>query len=90
MMVSFVLSFFPRDVLDEILNLIESVSEDFPSYSNIQSATYIPIQEVLHLTDGRMDGHIERQYTNWCRQTETYTKLYNYIRTDGRIDDQTE
>ena len=34
MMVSFVLSFFPRDVLDEILNLIESVSEDFPSYSH--------------------------------------------------------
>ena len=33
MMMSFVLSFFPRDVLDEILNLIESVSEDFPSYS---------------------------------------------------------
>ena len=36
MMVSFVLSFFPRDVLDEILNLIESVSEDFPSYSCIR------------------------------------------------------
>ena len=36
MMVSFVLSFFPRDVLDEILNLIESVSEDFPSYSSYQ------------------------------------------------------
>ena len=34
MMVSFVLSFFPRDVLDEILKLIESVSEDFPSYSD--------------------------------------------------------
>ena len=29
------LSFFPRGVLDEILNLIESVSEDFPSYSSI-------------------------------------------------------
>ena len=27
------LSFFPRDVLDETLNLIESVSEGFPSYS---------------------------------------------------------
>ena len=27
------LSFFPRDVLDEILNLIGSVSEGFPSYS---------------------------------------------------------
>ena len=38
MMVSFVLSFFPRDVLDEILNLIESVSEDFPSYSNTINA----------------------------------------------------
>ena len=31
-MVSFVLSFFPRDVLDEIWNLIESVSEGFPTY----------------------------------------------------------
>ena len=27
------LSFFPRGVLDEILNLIESVSDGFPSYS---------------------------------------------------------
>ena len=26
------LSFFPRGVLDEILNLIEPVSEGFPSY----------------------------------------------------------
>ena len=33
------LSFFPRGVLDEILNLIESVSEDFPSYSWLLSAT---------------------------------------------------
>ena len=31
--VFFVLSFFLRGVLDEILNLIESVSEGFPSYS---------------------------------------------------------
>ena len=29
------LSFFPRGVLDEILNLIESVSEDFASYSSV-------------------------------------------------------
>ena len=28
------LSFFPRDVLDEILDLIESVSEEFPTYSD--------------------------------------------------------
>ena len=40
MMVSFVLSFFPRDVLDEILNLIESVSEDFPSYSSLTKSPY--------------------------------------------------
>ena len=30
------LSFFPRGVLDEILNLIESVSEGFPSYSFVK------------------------------------------------------
>ena len=43
MMVSFVLSFFPRDVLDEILNLIESVSEDFPSYSYIHYSGIVAI-----------------------------------------------
>ena len=43
MMVSFVLSFFPRDVLDEILNLIESVSEDFPSYSCVPKMIIINI-----------------------------------------------
>ena len=43
MMVSFVLSFFPRDVLDEILNLIESVSEDFPSYSSKAISDYLRI-----------------------------------------------
>ena len=40
MMVVFVLSFFPRGVLDEILNLIESVSEGFPSYSFSAGASY--------------------------------------------------
>ena len=33
------LSFFPRGVLDEILNLIESVSEGFPSYSSLQAGS---------------------------------------------------
>ena len=32
-MASFVLSFFPLDVLDEIWDLIESVSEGFRTYS---------------------------------------------------------
>ena len=40
MMVSFCAVFFlPRGVLDEILNLIESVSEVFPSYSHYQRFT---------------------------------------------------
>ena len=34
------LSFFPRGVLDGILNLIESVSEGFPSYSCTLKACY--------------------------------------------------
>ena len=33
LMASFVLSFFPLDVLDEIWDLIESVSEKFLTYS---------------------------------------------------------
>ena len=37
MMVSFCAVFFPRRVLDEFLNLIESVSEGFSSYSYIQN-----------------------------------------------------
>ena len=40
------LSFFPRDVLDEILNLIESVIEGFPSYSFISNKNRI--KELLH------------------------------------------
>ena len=47
MMVSFVLSFFPRDVLDEILNLIESVSEDFPSYSFMIAFSFNQVSQVL-------------------------------------------
>ena len=58
MMVSFVLSFFPRDVLDEILNLIESVSEDFPSYS------YSP--RVLKLVALSLSYHKKHEYI-WFR-----------------------
>ena len=34
------LSFFPRDVLDEILDLIGSVSEGFPTYSYMSAFSY--------------------------------------------------
>ena len=40
------LSFFPRDVLDEILNLTESVSEDFPSYF------FVPVRQSLLFFSG--------------------------------------
>ena len=39
-MVSFVLSVFPQDVLDEIWDLIESVSEGFPTYSQLNRVSY--------------------------------------------------
>ena len=60
MMVSFVLSFFPRDVLDEILNLIESVSEDFPSYSfRVTVLNSRADSRVVANVDGRTDVRVE-------------------------------
>ena len=43
MIVSFLCCpFSPQDVLDEILDLIESVSEGFPAYSYIQKVKHGP------------------------------------------------
>ena len=47
MMVSFLLYFFPRDVLDGILDLIESVSEGFPTYSCISEMLCLCCVEIL-------------------------------------------
>ena len=58
MMVSFVLSFFPRDVLDEILNLIESVSEDFPSYSFRTLRFILTFHEVISRMTSRSNDVI--------------------------------
>ena len=41
------LSFFPRDVLDDILNLIESVSKGFPTCSFINARKFLTIDEIL-------------------------------------------
>ena len=50
------LSFFPRGVFDEILNLTESVSEGFPSYSLTKEPClqkvlvyYKSIDDAIHL-----------------------------------------
>ena len=58
MMVSFVLSFFPRDVLDEILNLIESVSEDFPSYSSKGAAAVTSPGRLFHFPNCTMEERV--------------------------------
>ena len=51
------LSFFPRGVLDEILNLIESVSEGFPSYSFILQNQYT--------FSGRNSSPVSQMSTNY-------------------------
>ena len=51
LMASFVLSFFPLDVLDEIWDLIESVSEGFLTYSckyKIVLSTAYPLFKLTH------------------------------------------
>ena len=53
------LSFFPRDVLDEILNLIESVSEGFPTYScNIPLQTVLEYKLSLEVTCLSLTAHV--------------------------------
>ena len=42
------LSYFPRGVLDEILNLIESVSEDFPPYSSVHGSITATLHHVRY------------------------------------------
>ena len=46
-MASFVLSFFPLDVLDEIWDLIESVSQGFLTYSCISELLCLCCVEIL-------------------------------------------
>ena len=55
------LSFFPRGVLDEILNLIESVSEGFPSYSccktlirHLSLRKFCPKVLLMEVREGRL------------------------------------
>ena len=43
LMASFVLSFFPLDVLDEIWDLIESVSEGFLTYSFLNKSSSLEL-----------------------------------------------
>ena len=74
------LSFFPRDVLDEILNLIESVSEGFSSYSYLPSG-YKPSLSLQSGNSsqnapkpkppGENKGHnpLSQHICNYCKQS---------------------
>ena len=51
--------FSPRDVLDEIWDLIESVSEDFPTYSSIFQSEPLHLSSylaLLHLEQPKFNG----------------------------------
>ena len=65
LMASFVLSFFPLDVLDEIWDLVESVSEGFLTYSfmiySIRFRSYGPDTKWDVRTDGWMDRQMDGQ-----------------------------
>ena len=66
MMVSFCAVFFPRGVLDEILNLIESVSDGFSSYSFITETS-----EAYYML--RYLGNQGNEVYNTLRQQEDHS-----------------
>ena len=68
------LSFFPRGVLDEILNLIESVSEEFPSFV----WTHV-LDEISDLSDSVSEGFPTYFWTHVFEST-AILKLRNYRR----------
>ena len=68
------LSFFPRGVLDEILNLVESVSEGFPSYSY---TPYFQIYSHLELILG--PGRLERKVKTEVISPTSYYNYYNSL-----------
>ena len=72
MLVSFVLSFFPRDVLDEILNLIGSVSEGFPSYFFIVSI-YLTDKGDVRASDMAASNTFEIRASDWLMLNRDYS-----------------
>ena len=54
------LSFFPRDVLDEIWDLIESVSEGFLTYSFNFTSQYL--DDLLNIDNNFFDSMVKRIY----------------------------
>ena len=59
------LSHFPRDVLDDILNLIESVSEGFPTYS--RKDTLNVLKQKKYSIYFLQDTHFTKKRENYIR-----------------------
>ena len=72
------LSFFPRGVLDEILNLIESVSEGFPSYSYLQSTLiFCKTTDIFYATKENNVLNLTQKLKsmNYCTVSECFDKF---------------
>ena len=68
LMASFVLSFLPLDVLDEIWDLIESVSEGFLTYSSSAGTSY-------NLDDSRARAYCACSRCGWGLFGHFYSRL---------------
>ena len=64
-MASFVLSFFPLDVLDEIWDLIESVSEGFLTYSFLYQRVSTDFQFYILFNLSLKDKYSLLYRTHW-------------------------
>ena len=67
----FVLSFFPRAVLDEILNLIESVSEGFPSYSYKNFSNYL-IVYLIYIKHFFLQNFVQKSLMLYLKTSRKY------------------
>ena len=72
MMVSFCAVLFPRGVVDEILNSIDSVSEGFPSYS-LKSESLTP----------EYPNHLENSGVIFDRKLFLVNKRKTFNRSEG-------
>ena len=89
------LSFFPRGVLDEILNLIESVSEGFPSYFSLAESWKVFANKIIKLVEsdipeckGPRDPTKKKPYVNNCcltaiKQKHSKWTKYLHCKSDG-------
>ena len=78
------LSFFPLDVLDEIWDLIESVSEGFLIYSYEKRLIYCVIAEVAHVNYSQeriliSQSHDDEPSSTFVRLNYTENVCFNCI-----------